>query len=521
MRGKPGAIDSSGVLSTVFPPEAEYKARYDLQDACYEGNDAYLKLATGGMGPGSKVRSMHSLAYQIVEFHPAHLWPEPLEDLPIVADNDATVEGARQIFEWGNWGEKKQEYARRLPKHGDVYLKAEDVKDAERVYPKLIEPREVTEFEKDERGNAIKVRLDIPIVEENKQRTRTEIWSKENLRVDVYVHDHGPGVKEEELTGKIGGESFRFEDAGIDFVPFVHGQYMSGSERGMGAFSTFLEQMYELDKMLSRGSDMFFRHGKPLWQLLRNEAGQSAVSLKDLRPDEQGGTAEEEVGEGDNAEVVLRPPGLAKMEALIPVIPYEAGRLMVQDALDRLTNASPELTYYAQRDKGDPSGRAIGLMLSAPRKRGEEVRYNGETALLKCVKMCLTIAKHKNSLDQNPGDFDNGDFDSLKFEERDVLPITGEEKAAVVKIELENLEAAISVARILGADIAPLKEKWALLMELDPEEIKDVAPADAEAESIGQRPEVEEIMNRLQVTGGATNGGLANPAGSGGERGPG
>ena len=465
-----------GVLLTTLP--AAINDRYDLYEAYYSNNDLYSKLAGAGLGPGRNTRSLRNPAHRVVEFHASKLWPEPLEELPLKAKTEATEKAARTVLEWGNWGQQKQIAARRLPMHGDLYLKAEDADD-ERAYPKVMDPRHFTEFAKDERGFAMRVRLDIPVPGDNgKDRTRTELWDKKENLYRVWEHEKGAGAKIEDLGAA--SENKALTSFGIDFVPFAHGPFHNGGERAVSAFAHALEPVNELNKMASRANDMLFRHGKPLWQLLRNEAGQGAVRVEDLRAEGGGGDAEEvSIGEGDSRETMIRPPGLAKMESLIPNIPYEAARGLMEDQEDELSRDLPELLYYAARDKGDPSGRALSLILAAAQDRALEARANGETAIIQVVKMCITMAQNKGAL-KEAGSYAAGDFDSLRFEKRDVLPVSEDEKQDTLEKQMRSLQAQMRIFRELGLDTSPLKKKAAELAEI--EEPDSVAPEDPDAD---------------------------------------
>lgn len=482
---------NQNILSTVIP--ANPIDLYDVNEWYYYNSDVFKKLASGNLGPGSKTRALENPAHEIVEFYATVLWPETLDELPITAKTQAIEDAAREVFQWGNWGQVKQEVARLLPMHGDVYLKAEDVEDSDRAYPRTINPRHITEFEKDERGFCIRTRLDIPIEVEGRNKTHTELWDKKENLYAVWEHERGPGTKIEELgTPK---EKKKLTDFGISFVPFVHSPFKgTGKERGQGAYTHALEQINEMCKMASRLNDLLFRHGKPVWALLRNEAGASAVGLEELSSIDGEQSDSVEVGQGEETETLIRPPGLSTLESLIPPIPYADALAILQDKRDRLTTSCPELLYFAARDKGDPSGRALSLILAPAQDKAKEARYNGETAVMQCVKMCITIAQTKGAF-KGVGSFDNGDFDDLVFEKRQVLPQSDLEKAEAEKAKLEVLELK---ARILGLPLSALRRE----MDIDDEDIQPVGPGDTVVDTGTNGDVAAQIAERL----GATNG---------------
>ena len=452
LTGKGGQMN--GALPTTLPDSP--MDRYDIQEAYYKNNNLYQNLAGSGLGPGAKVRSLRNPAHRVIEFHASHLWPEPLDELPLKSKSgkEPLEKAAEEVLKWGNWGQQKEVAARRLPTLGDLYLKAEDDADSERSYPKLINPRHVTDFDKDSRGFAIRVRLDIPIEQNGKQRTRTEIYDKKGNYIKVWEHDRGPGAKEEALSDPITKESGALTEFNADFVPFSHGSFSNtGGERGIGAFAHALEPINELNKMASRVNDMFFR--KNVWALKRNEAGTGAVTVEELARISEGATADEdvEVGKEEDKDTLIRLPGTSSLESLIPNIPYEAARGLMEDQEDELSQDLPELLYYVAKDKGDPSGRAISLGLAPAQDRAKEARANGEAAILQVLKMCLTIAKNKGAFKDigDIGSFDNDDFD-LIFEKRQILPQSDIEKAEEEKVKIDNVERLLQLGLIDQAE---------------------------------------------------------------------
>ncbi|MEJ7871705.1 MAG: hypothetical protein WKF67_05565 [Rubrobacteraceae bacterium] len=488
-------------LATIFPDNP--LDRYDLQEAYYEANGLYQALDSRGYGPGGKVRNLYNPAHRVVEFYGSHLWPEPLDELPLQAGKESVEKAARQVLEWSNWGQQKEIAARKLPTHGDLYLKAEDDEDSERAYIKLINPRYVTDFDKDPRGFATRVRLDIPITQNNKQRIRTEVYDKKRNLIAVWEHDRGAGAKEEDLGTPLSTE--KLDVNGYNFIPFAHASFQNtGDERGVGAFSHALEPINELNKMASYIYDMVFV--KEPWVLRRNESGGSAVSLEDLSNIAANRDGEDvDIGTGNEKRIVFHLPGTATLEPLIPNIPYEAARGFMEDQEDELSETLPELLYYSARDKGDPSGRALSLILAPAQDKAKEARANGETAILQTVKMCITISAHKRGFKEDAGSYDAGDFDDLIFEKRQILPQSDLEKAETDAAELANLLESIRVFRDLGLDTTPLKKRAAERAGIELEDTRDVAPEDPDAENppdaVGR---AGALMRELGVSGGST-----------------
>lgn len=484
------------VLSTVIP--AKVSERYDFFDAWVDSNDIYLKLFSVGKGPGKSVRPLGNPAHEVVEFHASHLWPETLEELPLESDKENVKEAADKILEWSNWGETKQIIARWFPTHGHFFLKAERVEESERHYVRLMEPRHVTDYKKDPRGFIVMMRLDIPIEKDGVKKTHTELWEKasgekkveaDRGRFRMWEHDHGVGAKIELLGTP--DEDKPLTASGIDFVPFVHAPFQAnGRGRGESAFAHALEPIGELDKIVSWAHNNTFK--KDAVALKRNEAGAAAVTLEELsRTDESKGT-EVEVG-GEDKRIMFLLPGTASAEILTAPIDAAAVEL-IANQWDVIFRKCPELLYYTMQNKGDPSGIALSLKLAPAQDRGLEARYNGEGAIVQCIKMCLSLNQAAGVEGfTDIGSFDGGDFDGLKFQDRQLLPQTDEEKAMVEKAQLEVLELR---ARVLGEPLSVLRR------EFGAEDTQPVGPDDVVIEPTGNDDVVVRIAERLGTSNG-------------------
>ena len=440
---KKGGRAALGLLPTVMPDSPA--ARYRLRDAYYENNEVFRYLEASGLYKrGSKTRGIRNPVHRLVEFYAAHLWPGSLDKLPLLARTKAIEDAAREILVWSNWGARKQVAARWLPKHGDLFLKVEEEDEAVPIV--LVEPYHVTDFEKDSKGRMKWIRLDIAIpAQDGRTRTRTEFWSaSDGGFVAVWEHDLGEEARLSDLGDAIEEESGYFDEFELDAVPFFHAPYQDvGEKRGTSAFDHALEGINELNKMASRAHDMFFRFNKPLTAVSRNEAGRGAVTVEELTPakrrrkpddNEIPASGDIEIGDGEDREVLIQLPDLASIEQLVPNLPYDAAIGLMKAQEEDLQDDLPELLYYSARDRGDPSGRALRLILAAAVDRAKEARGNGEEAILQALDMALTISIRKGLFSIPEGDY------GLWFEERDVLPVSDLERHEADRAKLEVLE---------------------------------------------------------------------------------
>jgi hypothetical protein len=145
-------------------------------------------------------------------------------------------------------------------------------------------------------------------------------------------------------------------------------------------------------------------------------------------PDEDGISAVLRSTSGDEYYVL---PGMASMNALGTGIDWNA-RIAVRDsAFDMLAKTDlPELRWYMLAESsGSLSGVALRRFLSPAVSAFLEVRGNMESGLIKVVQMCLTLGKlsEVEPFAQLTAWEESGL--RFKFAERDIIPVSEDERA--------------------------------------------------------------------------------------------
>lgn len=454
---------------------------YKLLDAYYLNNGLYDYLQQALYEEGvwkEALKPLRNPAKRVVEFYPAHLWPGSLPDaLPIKTDNRRIIEPIQQIWRWSNWGANKQLAARQLAKYGDLFIKVSQTESRDQVYFQLIEPEYVSEFDADHRDYLTYIRVDIPQLVreggETKSYTWTEIWDKSRMTFRAWRHTKGPGADEEQLgrprlervlAPAPGGEDSD-QYVGVDFVPFVHGKFMDiGEDRGAGAFTLALDKIDEANRKATRLSQMIFRYNKALWAIRANAMDPTGRPM----PAPRIGGATGDPGSGDTLELgddrLLRLPGTSELHSLVPNIDYQAHLEALRADLQELEEDLPELIYYRLKDKtGDPSGRALQLLLAPAVDRALEARGNAETALIRANQMALTMGMNAG-LFGDIGDYEAGDYEH-SFIPREIMPLPELEQAEESKIYVEMGVPLKTALRRQGWTEADLQ-----LLEKDQEE---------------------------------------------------
>lgn len=454
------ATESSFSNSPTIPDDP--RARYDLL-RWFRDNQAYRQLrgelsAFGNPSDFHKIRALENVCEQATSFHVMHVFPGTLEEaFPVELEPDDPLRvAAYRILRDGRFGIQKDYAVETTATCGDVFFQARLADSAKAVYPDVIDPDFVTEFEEDNRGNITYIRLDWDDLDSETGEVYTEIYSKEDDFYALWHHLKGLGGDVEDET-PVEPYPVKMSSFGHDFVPFVRFPARQSFKRGelcKGVFEPHLELIVQQNRDLTVLSDRYFRHGKPTMQVRRGEAGQAAVDMQwDPAEDERFERERTERGEkrikeeplgGD--ETVIRQPGLAYLEYLVPDINWTAGLDQIERHRQSLGRSMSEIRFFDGIDKGDPSALAITKHQDPSYRRAKALRANGEEAVLAVIKMCISIKQARGIYDASLGSFDSGDFDRLVFKARPISPETAAEKALRRTAEAGAYSAAREVS---------------------------------------------------------------------------
>jgi hypothetical protein len=366
---------------------------------------------------------------------------------------------------------------RQLAITGDLFIKVVQTVDKSQVYFQLIDAEYVIDpIRKDHRDYITHIRVDTPQMDDKgKAWTYTEVWDKETQSLRIWRHSRGDASIADLGTPS---EEVPFSAYDIDFVPFVHVAFRDiGEDRGSAAITPALDKIDEANRIATRLHQMLFRYNRPLWAL---SAGMMDASGRPVPAPILGSEAATDTLTLHD-DTLLRLPGMASISSLVPNVNYADALVILQDMMGELENDLPELAYYSIRQMGNPSGRAIRLLLSDAIDRLLEVRGNAESGLIQADMMALTMMSNAGMGIQ--GSFEQGDF-LHTFAERDVIAIDGLEQA---QEELAQAQAyktwreggmpdAVALARIPGysdEDIAGIIEMATAEVEPDGETIPE------------------------------------------------
>lgn len=435
------------------------------------------KITRGGGLDGelrSAIKSLRNPVHRVCEFYATTMLVGTARQAFPLGEGDRPVRDAVQKFwRWSNLDVRKQVLKRWLAIYGHLMIKVFSLPGVPRVQMQLIKPEHITDFDKDDRGNIVYVRLDIPYTDPELQITRpdaprrvhTEIWrraSRDGKREgyckiwqrdadaaeDTVVHESRLPDQPDQVIRLVAGnpENGDSKVAGFDFVPFVDVVAQDvGEKRPEPIYDHALGQVNEIAKMVTRYHDLLFLYNKPhrAIQGIGNDPSGRPLAppeVKSRAP--QPSAATSQIFGGERAtlldaqdgfdltlggDIMFGLPGNAVIADITPNLNYVAMKDALLLAADEMEQELPELLYFKTLDKAEISGRALRLIMAGAIDRTFEMRSNIENTMLALDKMALTIGQvnRLQGFDANTiGTYNNGDGFYHEFEDREILAIS-------------------------------------------------------------------------------------------------
>lgn len=438
---------TSGITNVLSANELTHRELIEFVEAYYNNNGLYDVLSAAFKEEGiwkEAIKPLRNPSYSVIEFSPMTLWPGTLPDaLPIETDEDTEdaedlKAGIERIWRWSNFSQRKQFAARQFAMTGEMFLKvftnASDDQKATKVFIQVIPSANVTDFTLDDMGHVIMARLDVPKWVDGKAKTWTEVWDEDGFR--QWTHAKGFSVETDKL-----GEPIDQVKSDLPFVPWAYAPFTDvGDARGMSVIMPAIDLIDEVNRKATRLAQIMFRYGSPPWAVVGSGVDKDGMPI----PSPQLSNSDSTVTIRD--EEIFYMPGNSKIEFLIPSLDWDAYRNVIQDDMQNLRKTLPEMIYFELIEQGGTiSGAALRYMMIPAEARAIEARGNGEAAIARADAMALHIASNLSLEGFPKGDIDAGAFDH-HFMERDVFPLTSEERADVVKT---YVDAGVPLAQAL------------------------------------------------------------------------
>ncbi len=459
--------------------ELPFKSIAELCWAHYLNNGLYDELRLAGYFLEEQVlKSIRNPAQRVVKFYTDTIWPGPLPDaLPLdILGNRRIANAIAQIWKWSNWQAQKQVAVRQAAVVGELILKVV-MGEGGPIYLQRIDPENMTDYTLDSRGNVTYIRIDVPTADREGDevvlRTYTEIWDEERAR--FWSRARNPGPESEATPVEQLGEPETIIDLGelgIDFVPFSYGRFLDvGADRGVGAYVLVLDKIDEANRLATSLHSRLFRHNAPTWALRSN------MTTADGRPIPPPNIGSAATTAGDSfqvdlaGETMIKLPGLASLESLVPNLNYGDMLRVLESHMDELRSDLPELNYslVTSVSRGQSiATETVRLLMGPAIKSAEEVRGNLEDVLVRAHKMALTIGMAAG-LFPDMGTFDEGDLEH-GIMARDIFPLSRRESAEIVAAERDAGFPLLTSLRLAGwtmEEIAELEEEIARQKSID------------------------------------------------------
>lgn len=377
--------------------------RYELYERYYD-NEMYA-IARGGIeaikratGLYRNIRAIHNPIRRAVDWYPGHVYPGamtpdglPMPDgtpccVPFAADTDEALRLAMiQGLVWANWGSNKTAVIRSLATLGDAFAEIEVDFERNKVYPKFVHPKHVTNLEWNGSGDITLYRLDIPEFDEARQRKYkySKIVDRETIttlyddKLHSYVDGQPPIIPNE--WGFVPAAWAQFRNVGGQ-----HGASMIDGVRG------------KIDSLNSSVSSIHDYIGKFVAQgiLISADGGLKAFEAANTSATARTATAELTNPESGRQELryIFAPVGTATTKlienlGLAEAVPH------IQSLINEIEADLPEPTIddRIQQMGTPPSGVALKRMFSGVTGRLDEVCGNADHMLVKLMQMATSI----------------------------------------------------------------------------------------------------------------------------------
>lgn len=444
----------------------------------YFSNGLYDSLQIMPTSGADKVLSLRNPIAAFVGFYQSKLWSSPLTPLPVnEARADALTEAIRDIWQRSKWDDNSDLAAFRFGLYGEMALQGAQRENG-LPFLQVLDPRFVTDIERDERNFIQWLRYDVAYDERNSETGKTStkmltrVWQPGRVREWRYDKRHSDDDLSRLPTNDYTEYTYSTGTLPIDFVPIAYAPFlMVDNGRGFSPILLSLEDIDEANRQATRLHAMYFR----------NEENTMVAEANYVSADGRPAAAPLIADNGSeitlpNGTRMFRMPGNSTLKFLVPPLNYEQGLAMLNAQLKHIRDDKlPELNYNISDSGNDESGKSRRYRLAAALDRIEKARARAEDCLIRATYMALTLgqAAYEQSKDDKArrtwierdgieldaarlelysperiGTYDAGDW-AFSLQSSEILPLTLEEQSIIVA-QLANVASVEGAARIAG-----------------------------------------------------------------------
>jgi len=399
-----------------------------------------------------KTRPIYNPATVIVDFYAAHIYQGVLSEdgrnlpegaqlaIPLSRDTPPELKAAiGQLWQWGNWQQKKAWMVTTGAAKGDVFLEAVEDFAAGRVWPQVVQPEHIRDIEFDPRGN---------ITYYDKQYSFYSRVDKRSFRYrKVVTRDTISTYRDDNLFDYDGNGAERDNDYG--FVPLVYNAHRA-TDSLPGAPAVRNWNKIELLNSLATRVDAYIRVQSQSPNLISG-GGKIDIASVDATKNAE---SDLKILKVDGENVAVHP--------LTGNLDISAAEERIKSMLIEVEHDHPEATMYSQlRSMGEVTGVAAEILMGDVKGHIQNARAGYDSATIRVHQMCVSIGGMRlresspaggwrNPTDQqkkfSPYDLNSYARGLINFDidDRPLVAMTPMERAALKTAQYGAIQAGIA-----------------------------------------------------------------------------
>jgi hypothetical protein len=366
-----------------------------LNGTVYKSINAQAQMLKAANGLYRRIRNIYNPVGRQNKLLTAYIYggnidPENLTTgaLPIKTDNPALYPALRNLLNWSRWSRQKSMYVRYGASLGDVFIKVNDDRVAQKVRMEVLHPAKIREMETDASGNITRVIIEYEVDEpldlstlkpgarafaeqQRKSYLYTETIDKEWFRT---YKDGEPFAYYTDMQGR---QVTEWENE-YGFVPLVKCSHADiGLMYGANAWYESMGKINEINDAASLLNDNLRKSTVPLLQAL-------GMSKAD-------GLQFESTGK-DELQILYAPGEGARFDPITLQIDVGGALENIEKMLGELERDMPELALQRIRESGSQmTAPGVRAGYADAFTRIEEAQGAYDEALVRAMQMGVTI----------------------------------------------------------------------------------------------------------------------------------